>query len=130
VGEEEEEEEQDDPLLVLFTAMLAAWGLSRGLLAEDADAAHRELAASVGRLEFDTEALNAAWLGGMRFTDEAMLFVTYYCTDPASPSTQDFDILSTANKFDGRPTNYQRYATIVDRRFADWKSARHANRAG
>jgi hypothetical protein len=118
--------EEEDPLLVLFTAMLAAWGLSRGLLAEDADSAQQELAARVQRLEFDTQALNAAWLAGMRFTDEAMLFVTYYCTDPASPSTQDFDILSTANRFDDRPTNYQRYATIVDRRFAEWKSTRGA----
>jgi len=127
--EGEEEDEQEDPLLVLFTAMLAAWGLSRGLLAEDADAAQQELAVGVGRLEFDTEALNAAWLGGMRFNDEAMLFVAYYCTDSTSPSTQDFDILSTANKFDGRPSNYQRYATIVDRRFADWKAARQGRPA-
>jgi hypothetical protein len=120
------EADEEDPLLVLFTAMLAAWGLSRGLLAEDADPGQQELAARVQRSEFDTQALNAAWLGGMRFSDEAMLFVTYYCTDPASPSTQDFDILSTANRFDDRPTNYQRYATIVDRRFAEWKSTRGA----
>lgn len=120
---EEEQDEDEDPVTVLFTAMLAAWALSRGFLADDASDEQRALQSRVRELEFDTEALYDAWLGGLTLDERAARFATYYCGDPESPSARDFEILSTANRLDARVANYQRFGVILDRRFAEWQAA-------
>jgi hypothetical protein len=105
----------------LFTAMLAAWALRQGLDA-DAPEADQELARRVEERDFDTLGLYTAWLRGLAVSDEIVLFAGYYCGDPTAPREQDFAILSTANQLDDRPANYARFAAILDRRFAEWKS--------
>jgi ribosomal protein L40E len=116
--------EDEDPLTVLFTAMLAAWGMSRDLLGEGTGEAERELATRAQAGDFDTEALYDAWMNGRLLDDEAMAFAEYYCNEPTGLRTRDFVALGTANKLDDRPANYARFAGILDRRFEDWKGSR------
>jgi hypothetical protein len=120
---DDDHDDRDDPVAILFTAMLAAWALRQGLDG-DAPEADQALARRVEERDFDTLGLYTAWLRGLAVSDEIVLFADYYCGDPTAPREQDFAILSTANELDDRPANYARFAAILDRRFAEWKSTR------
>jgi len=112
----------EDPMAILLTALFVAWGLSRGLIAEDASDAEIELARRAKELEFDANALFSAWQEPGLFREEAMRFADDYISGPAAHRAEDFRIMTTANELDDRPANYQRMAAILDRRFADWKA--------
>jgi hypothetical protein len=122
------DDEEEDPISVLFTAMLAAWGLSRGLIRADASEAQRELERRVRANDFDTEALFATWVKESLLTDDAMEFASFYATEATELRTRDFEMLATANKLDDRVVNYERFAKVLDRRFADWNARADAGR--
>lgn len=51
-----------------------------------------------------------------------MSFLEYYAGQAAELAHSDLSNLGTANKLDDRLANYERFAVILDRRFADWEA--------
>lgn len=123
--EAELDDEALDPLATWCTAMLVAWGLSRRLMTDAPSESLAELARRVANRDFDSAALSAAWLHEENLLqDEAMRFSEFYLLRSSQLREADLVILTTANVFDDRPSNYERFAVVLDRRFSDWKATR------
>ncbi len=114
----------DDPMAELLTAMFLAWGYCRGLASDKSLEAARELERRCLAGDFDTRALARTWVRGRTLNDEGTAFGRYYIRlAPARVRARDLEIVRTAAAFGDDPQSYRRFATVLDRRFEEWRSA-------
>jgi hypothetical protein len=121
----DESDDRDDQVVELLTAMFVAWAMTRGLGAGGRSQAVLELEQRVAKGDFDATALYRAWLVEPEMLDdEATAFAFYYMQEaPQRLRNRDFEIITTANSLADDPTSYRRFATVLDRRFQEWRAA-------
>jgi hypothetical protein len=116
--------ELDDPLAELLTAMFLAWGYCRGLASDRANEGARALEQRCLAGDFDTRALARTWVAGGALNQEGTSFGRYYIRSaPARVRARDLQIVRTAASFGDDPQSYRRFATVLDRRFEEWRTA-------